>query len=87
MYITLAYYNNYVFVNLLSCYSDEAIFQILRNGSNSKNRNITDGLEEYPMGSSITKALSENLWQRARFAGAITPFEQKAFGIADDMYF
>lgn len=68
-------------------YSDEAIFQILRTGSNSRNRNIGGGPDEYSAGSSITSSLSEILWRRARVAGAITPFEQKAFGIADDMYF
>lgn len=30
--------------------------------------------------------LSEGLWRRARSAGAFTPMEKRAFGIADDIY-
>lgn len=30
--------------------------------------------------------LSESLWRRASAAGAFTPMEKRAFGIADDMY-
>ncbi|KAJ9540399.1 hypothetical protein OSB04_026905 [Centaurea solstitialis] len=37
-------------------------------------------LEESPAG------LSEGLWRRARSAGAFTPMEKRAFGIADDIY-
>ncbi|PWA48441.1 protein kinase superfamily protein [Artemisia annua] len=37
-------------------------------------------LEESPSG------LSEGLWRRARSAGAFTPMEKRAFGIADDIY-
>ncbi|XP_020085010.1 uncharacterized protein LOC109707893 [Ananas comosus] len=37
--------------------------------------------------SSIGKgALSEGLWRRASAAGAFTPLEKRAFGIADDIY-
>ena len=53
---------------------------------NSKNRNIGGELDEYSVGSSVASSWAEILWRRARVAGAITPFEQKAFGIADDMY-
>ncbi|KAL2653141.1 hypothetical protein R1flu_021269 [Riccia fluitans] len=35
---------------------------------------------------SPTAALSAGLWRRAAAAGARTPFEQKAFGVADDIY-
>ncbi|KAL3684942.1 hypothetical protein R1sor_002964 [Riccia sorocarpa] len=35
---------------------------------------------------SPTAALSAGLWRRAAAAGARTPFEKKAFGIADDIY-
>lgn len=45
-----------------------------------------DGKEDDLSVGSATAALSENLWRRARSAGAITPLEQKAFGIADDIY-
>lgn len=37
-------------------------------------------LEESPAG------LCEGLWRRARSAGAFTPMEKRAFGIADDIY-
>lgn len=30
--------------------------------------------------------LSEGLWRRASVAGASSPLEKRAFGIADDMY-
>jgi hypothetical protein len=30
-------------------------------------------------------ALSDSLWRRASAAGASTPFEKRAFGVADDM--
>ncbi|XVF56565.1 hypothetical protein PTKIN_Ptkin06aG0131400 [Pterospermum kingtungense] len=37
-------------------------------------------LEEGP------STFSEDLWRRASFAGALTPMEKRAFGIADDIY-
>ncbi|GFQ03367.1 hypothetical protein PHJA_002480500 [Phtheirospermum japonicum] len=33
-----------------------------------------------------SKALSEGLWRRASAAGAYTPMEKRAFGVADDIY-
>lgn len=61
--------------------SDEAIFR----GLPWKKQNTGTGFEGFSVGSA-TPALSESLWRRARAAGAMTPFEQKAFGIADDIY-
>lgn len=66
-------------------FSDEAIFRSHRSGLPWKQKNI-DGREDDFSVQSATTALSEGLWRRARSAGAMTPLEQKAFGIADDMY-
>ncbi|KAG8381672.1 hypothetical protein BUALT_Bualt06G0145900 [Buddleja alternifolia] len=33
-----------------------------------------------------SRTLSEGLWRRARSAGAFTPMDKRAFGIADDIY-
>ncbi|MCO5559426.1 hypothetical protein L7F22_013026 [Adiantum nelumboides] len=65
--------------------SDEAIFRSHRSGLPWKQKLIDGRADDLSVGSA-TAALSEGLWKRARSAGALTPFEQKAFGIADDIY-
>ncbi|KAI5084689.1 hypothetical protein GOP47_0000858 [Adiantum capillus-veneris] len=65
--------------------SDEAIFRSHRSGLPWKQKLIDGRADDLSVGSA-TAALSEGLWRRARAAGALTPFEQKAFGISDDIY-
>eukprot|EP00250_Pteridium_aquilinum_P022724 c25611_g1_i1 orf=142-1485(+) len=65
--------------------SDEAIFRSHRSGLPWKQQNIDGRADDLSVGAA-TAALSESLWRRARSAGAKTPLEQKAFGIADDIY-
>lgn len=40
----------------------------------------------YPFPEDSLGQLAEGLWRRATVAGAYTPMEKRAFGIADDMY-
>lgn len=66
--------------------SDEAIFRSHRSGLPWKQQLLQGRADDLSVGSAATAALSEGLWQRARSVGALTPLEQKAFGIADDIY-
>ncbi|KAH7424410.1 hypothetical protein KP509_11G007400 [Ceratopteris richardii] len=65
--------------------SDEEIFRGHRSGL-AWRQQILDGRSDDVSIGSATAALADGLWRRARSAGALTPLERKAFGIADDIY-